>query len=86
MYNNCVSIFETALYIIVNIVKKYILITTTINYLIRTKVRNYIKNTSFNKVFPKVLAFRTSGFFPNSKNSKYKTFLIKLPNLLFLVI
>ena len=45
MYDNCVNVFRTALYIIVSIAKKYILIATTINYQIEAEICNYIENT-----------------------------------------
>jgi len=42
MYNNCINISKIALYIIANIAKEYILITTIINYQTKAKTRNYI--------------------------------------------
>ena len=33
MYNNCISVFGTAFYLIANVAKKHILIATIINYL-----------------------------------------------------
>ena len=83
MYNKLRNILKIALYIIVSITKEYILIIVIINYQIRIKIRIYIENTSFNKIFSKILIFGISKLFPNSGNLKYEIFLISLFNLLF---